>query len=104
MAAKIIWSGQARDDLQSIVLFIAQDNPPVAESFAFALMAKVDLLADFPLMGRVVPEQTDDGVRELIVRPYRVIYQVLADGNIIAILRVWHGARGEPEIPQTVEF
>ena len=45
MAFKIIWSEQARDDLQSIVLFIARDNPPVAESFGYLLMSKVDVLA-----------------------------------------------------------
>jgi plasmid stabilization system protein ParE len=48
MAFKIIWSEQARDDLQSIVLFIAEDNPPVAESFGCLLMSKVDVLAQFP--------------------------------------------------------
>ena len=37
MAFQIIWSEQARDDLQSIVLFIAQDNPTVAESFGYQL-------------------------------------------------------------------
>ena len=40
MVFKIIWSEQARDDLQSIVLFIAQDNPGVAESFGCLLMSK----------------------------------------------------------------
>jgi plasmid stabilization system protein ParE len=56
MAFQIIWSEQARDDLQSIVLFIAQDNPPVAESFGYRLMSKVDVLAQFPQIGRMVPE------------------------------------------------
>ena len=55
MAFKIIWSQQARDDLRDIVTFIAERNRPVAESFGFRLMAKVDLLAQFPQVGRVVP-------------------------------------------------
>lgn len=99
MAGQIIWSEQARDDLQAIVLFIAQDNPPVAEEFGYRLMSKVDVLAEFPLLGRIVPEEDDETVRELILRPYRIIYQVRADGRDIAIVRIWHGARGEPEIP-----
>ena len=45
MAFKIIWSKQARADLQAIVLFTAQDNPPVAESFGCLLMSMVDVLA-----------------------------------------------------------
>jgi addiction module RelE/StbE family toxin len=99
MAFKIIWSEQARDDLQSIVLFIARDNPRVAESFGCLLMSKVDTLAKFPQLGRIVPEEQDENVREIIFRPYRIIYKVLAEKQIVAIGRVWHGARGEPEIP-----
>jgi toxin ParE1/3/4 len=104
MAFKIIWSGQARDDLQAIVLFIAQDNPPVAESFGYLLMSKVDVLAQFPQLGRVVPEENDETIREIIFRSYRIIYKVLAEKEIVAIARVWHGARDEPDIPSQLNF
>ena len=104
MAFKIIWSEQARDDLQSIVLFIARDNPNVAESFGYLLMSKVDALAPFPQLGQIVPEEQDENVREIIFRPYRIIYKVLAEKQIVAIARVWHGARGEPEIPGQLNF
>lgn len=104
MAFKIIWSEQARDDLQSIVLFIARDNPGVAESFAYRLMSKVDALAQFPQFGRVVPEENDESTREIIFRPYRIIYRIMAEKEIVAISRIWHGARGEPEIPGRLNF
>ena len=104
MAFKIIWSEQARDDLQSIVLFIAQDNPPAAESFGCLLMSKVDVLAQFPQIGRVVPEENDENIREIIFRPYRMVYQVIEKQQVVAIARVWHGARGEPEIPERLNF
>ena len=104
MACKIIWSEQARDDLQTIVLFIAQDNPPVAESFGCRLMSKVDVLAQFPLIGRVVPEENDETIREIIFRSYRIIYKVFAEKQTVAIARVWHGARGEPDIPAELNF
>jgi toxin ParE1/3/4 len=104
MAFKIIWSEQARDDLQSIVLFIAEDNPKVAESFGCLLMSKVDVLAQFPQLGRIVPEEQDKNVREIILRPYRIIYKVLAEKQIVGIARIWHGARGEPEIPGRLNF
>ena len=81
------------------MLFIAQDNPPVAESFGCLLMSKVDVLAQFPLIGRVVPEENDAAVREIVLRPYRIIYKVFAEKQMVAIARVWHGARGEPDIP-----
>jgi plasmid stabilization system protein ParE len=104
MAFKIIWSEQARDDLQAVVLFIARDNPDVAESFGCRLMFKVDALAQFPQLGRIVPEEQDENVREIIFRPYRIIYKVLVEKQIVAIARVWHGARGEPEIPGRLNF
>ena len=104
MAFKIIWSELARDDLQAVVLFIAGDNPPVAESFGFRLMSKVDVLAQFPQFGRVVPEENDETVREIIFPPYRIIYKVLAAKRIVGIVRVWHAARGVPEIPGKLFF
>jgi plasmid stabilization system protein ParE len=64
----------------------------------------VDVLAQFPQIGRVVPEENDDTVRELILRPYRIIYKVLAEKEVVAIARIWHGARGEPEIPGRLNF
>lgn len=104
MAHQIIWSLQARDDLREIVTFIAADNPAVAESFGFRLISKVDVLANFPRIGRVVPEENDENIREIILRPYRIIYQVLPAQQVVAIARIWHGARGEPEVPQHLEL
>ena len=104
MAGKIIWSLQACEDLRDIVAFIAADNPAAAQSFGFRLMSKVDVLANFPQLGRVVPEENDEVIREIILRPYRIVYQVLANGKTVAIVRIWHGARGEPGIPQRLEF
>src|SRR5271154_165820 len=104
MAFKIIWSQQARDDLRDIVTFIAENNPTIAKSFGFRLMAKVDVLAQFPEIGRMVPEEQDETVREIIFPPYRIVYRVLAENLVVAIARVWHGARGEPEIPSRLEF
>lgn len=104
MAFKIIWSPPARDDLREIVAYIAADNPTIAESFGYQLMAKVDLLAKFPQLGRVVPEENNENIRELILRPYRIVYRVLPAQQMVAIARIWHGARGEPNIPDRLEF
>jgi len=104
MAFKIIWSEQAREDLREIVTFIALDNPATAESFGYLLMTKVDALAQFPRLGRVVPEEDDEDIREIIFRSYRIVYQVIEKQQVVAIARIWHGARGEPEIPERLKF
>jgi len=54
------------------------------------------MLGDFPYAGRRVPEEHDANVRELIVEPYRIIYEV--SDSSIDILRIWHAARGKPEM------
>jgi len=104
MAHKIIWSLQAREDLREIVTFIQHDNPDAAAEFGYALIKSVDMLESFPLFGRRVPEFGDDSIREVIRRPYRIIYQVIEAQRLIAIVRVWHGARGEPELPAQLQF
>jgi toxin ParE1/3/4 len=49
----------------------------------------------FPMSGRVVPEYDRNDVRELIERPYRVIYRIKRDQ--IEVLAVIHGAQQLPE-------
>ena len=104
MAHKILWSLQAREDLREIVTFIRQDNPDAAARFGYALIRQVDVLENFPLLGRRVPEFDDETIREVIHRPYRLIYRVIEAQNLVAIARVWHGARGEPEVPAQLQF
>jgi len=80
------------------VRFITRDNPEKAAQFGYRLVSKVDLLAEFPAMGRMVPEHKRADVRELIVRPSRIVYQVRESERTIAIARIWHAARGKPEL------
>ena len=98
MAYTLIWSPEARDDLRDIVRFIARDSRQRAEAFGFRLIRETDKLQNFPEIGRAVPEYRRPNVREIIVRSYRIIYRVDHDRKMVEISRVWHGARGKPEI------
>jgi plasmid stabilization system protein ParE len=98
MARKVIWSDEAIADLAAAVRYIAADRPNVAEKFGLIIFDQTRKLADFPLIGRILPEENDAAVREIIHDPYRIIYEVSADGQTVDILRVWHGARGRPEV------
>jgi addiction module RelE/StbE family toxin len=98
MARKVIWSDEAIADLAAIVRYIAADRPTAAEKFGLTIFSATRKLADFPQAGRIVPEEHDAAVREIIVEPYRVIYEVNANGQTVDILRVWHAARGRPEV------
>lgn len=89
--AKVAWTAQALDDLEAVCLFIARDSPRFAEMFAHRAFRATDRLADFPNLGRVVPEIGRNDIREIILQNYRIIYRVLADE--VEILTVHHGAR-----------
>ncbi len=98
MAYKLIWSPASRDDLRDIVTFISRDSLQRAETFAFRLIAETDELQNFPEIGRVVPEYRILTIREVFVRSYRIVYRVDHERNLVEIARVWHAARGTPEL------
>ena len=85
-------------DLRSIVTFIRRDSPRRAETFGYRLILEAEKLPAFPRRGRTVPEYHDETIREIIVRPYRLIYRVSDERQALEIIRVWHGARGEPDL------
>ena len=98
MAYKLIWSPAARDDLHDIIVFIARDNPNRAMSFGYELISEIDRLTDFPNSGRIDPEYRNDNIREIVFRPYRIVYRVDHERALCELARVWHSARGIPQL------
>jgi addiction module RelE/StbE family toxin len=97
MGCKIIFSPQAIADLASAVRFIAQENPDAAVRFGNELIDRVAILENFPLLGS--PYSKRPGVRKLVARPYLIFYRFRESENCVDILRYWHGAQREPELP-----
>lgn len=91
----ILWSGPALEDLRRIRTWVARDSPASARRLASRIREGIENLTDFPMAGRVVPEIGIKTYREIIVRPYRVIYEV-RDDDAVVILRVWHSHRDLP--------
>jgi plasmid stabilization system protein ParE len=98
MAYKLIWAPAALDDLHDIVVFIARDSPDRAMSFGYELISEIDRLQSFPEFGRTVPEYQNPHIREIIFRPYRIVYRVNHDQGACEIARIWHSARGIPTL------
>ena len=88
---KVSWTDQAIEDLKAICIFIAHDAPRIANIFADKIFVITDRLADFPLLGRIVPELRRKDIREIIHGNYRIIYRVLT--GEVEILTIHHGAR-----------
>ena len=96
MGCQIIFSPQAIADLESVVRFIASDNPEAAVRVGNALIDRVAIRKEFPLIGSSYPRRP--GVRKLVSRPYLIFYRPRLAENSVDVLRYWHGARGEPEL------
>jgi toxin ParE1/3/4 len=91
---RIIWSNNAESMLEEIITFIAEDSPQSAKSALSRIKARVDKLDQSPQGGRYVPELLEFGIRtyrEVIVKPWRIIYR--AGEDTVFILAVIDGRR-----------
>ncbi len=88
---KIIWTEPAVDDLEAIHNYIEKDSEIYAISFIEKIFDAIDKLADFPKIGRKVPEANNPDVREILFQNYRIIYRIHHDS--IQIIAVIHGSR-----------
>ena len=92
--AKVIWTEPALEDLSSVVHHIARDSPTYAARLGTSIVQAPRRLEDFPLSGRIVPEFSDENIRELIVGSYRLVYTVRPEAcYVVAII---HGSRDIP--------
>lgn len=98
MAYRLSWSPTARFDLRNLSAYIAEDNPIAARNFVQGVIRAVDRLPTFPESGRVVPEFNDPMIREVIRKPCRIVYRIKTGEKLIEIARVWHAARGIPQL------
>jgi len=86
---KVVWTRQAFVRLAEIEDFIALDSPAAAEAHTAKLIARAEALAQFPEMGRLVPELVGSDLRELIEGSYRIVYRIRA--RRIEVLTVFEG-------------
>jgi len=94
MGCKIIFAPQAIADLGEIVSYIAKDNPEAAKRLGFALIDRVSILENFPLIGAPYPKRA--GVRKLVSKPFLIFYRAHPEEGRVDIPRYWHGAQEKP--------
>lgn len=98
MAYTLVWTRVAASDLEAIVRYVARDNPGAARALAERILGRLDEVARFPRAQRLVPEFAEHDLREAILNPYRIVYHVNETSCTITVLRIWHAARGVPEV------
>jgi toxin ParE1/3/4 len=88
---RVHWTQTAIEHLLAIYERIAQDAPLYAQRVVDRLTKRSEQIAMFPKSGRMVPEYEVPDIREVIERPYRIIYRIKAEQ--IDVLAVVHGAQ-----------
>ena len=81
---------KAADDLETIWLHIARDDPLAADAFVDHLTELFELLLASPLIGAACPEIAAD-LRRFPTQDYLVFYSVHEESLVIE--RILHGAR-----------
>lgn len=81
---KLIPTRHYIEHLQTILRYIALDNPPAALSFERELQAKLERIKSQPMMCRSSHYHTHDAYRDLIHQGYTLIYKI-DDGAILLL-------------------
>ena len=92
---KVYWTENAIRHLFNIYEYSAANSPTYALRMVDRITRRSEQISDHPLSGRTVPEYEAEDIREMIEKPYRIIYKIKADR--IDVLAVIHGAQILPE-------
>lgn len=93
--ADVVWLTAALEDLEGIAEYIALDSPAFASTVVQKAMSVSRDLADFPRLGRRVPEWDEDTLHQQLFYGYRLIYRIQPEK--VVVLAVVHGARLLPD-------
>lgn len=91
---RVVWTDPAIADLEEIRDYIARDSPRYALRVAERIYNAAGKLNLGARAGWMVPEFNLDHFREVLMRPYRIIYEIRGEGcYIVAVI---HGSRDLP--------
>jgi plasmid stabilization system protein ParE len=95
----VFWTRSANQDLVEISEYLAEESIAAAEAFVSGVDERLTHLAEFPQIGRVVPELDRHNVtrfRELVLPPWRIVYREEKDK--IFVVTVFDGRRNIEDI------
>ena len=86
---KIVFSKDAKKDLERVNEFIAIKNPEAARRIVIKLIEGIKYLITFPDIGTPVEDSPNpDSIRDIYILNYHVRYLKLKES--IYIIRIWH--------------
>jgi plasmid stabilization system protein ParE len=87
--AQVRWSIRARLDIRAIRDFYLRTSPDRARTVLTTIVRAVAPLADFPSVGRLMPEAEMGGLREVLADGYRVLYRISTEGDV-EVAAIYH--------------
>ena len=89
---RVSFSDSALFDLEQIIQYYEDRQlSHIGQELVAGIINRVESLSDHPDIGRKVPEFDDQGIRELIQPPFRIVY--VKEISNIYIIRVWRSER-----------
>lgn len=91
---RVLWTFEAEQDRDEVWQAIAADDPLAAARMDLLFSEAAAKLAQFPLLGHAgsIP-----GTREWLAHEnYRLLYEIVADENVVWVLALVHAARRWP--------
>lgn len=87
----VIFTPEARLDVDRIWSFIEQSNPTRAMSFVREIVTRSKQLADMPMRYQLLPGREAAGIRRMPYRNYLIFYRIIEQE--IFILHILNGAQ-----------
>lgn len=91
---RVHWTNTALDHLLAIHENAAQHSKIYADRLVDKLTRRSEQIGLFPRSGRIVPEHKREDLREVIERPYRIIYRLKEEQ--VDVVAVVHSAQELP--------
>lgn len=85
---KLQYTNEASENIRDIFSALYDFSPAYADKWTDELARKIDLVLDFPEMGRMVPDAQVKNIREVFAGRYRVVYQYRDDENKVVVMVV----------------
>ena len=88
------WTERAIADLEGIAEFVSRTSAVYAEGVVLRIDQRLQLLRQYPQLGKLAPEAEDLRVREVVVDSYRVFYR--PQDACVEVLTILHGRQRTP--------
>ena len=84
---KIIYSLEAKNQLQEIKEYISLDNKNKAINHLKQIKSKIEIIGKYPYIGKINATMDNEKIREFIILGYKVIYKI--NNKSITILAIY---------------